>query len=88
MIRLLNVATPATAFALGVPESVPPPALMRMAIVTSPVNDASTLFWRSRTSTTTAGAIALPAVTPDGWTVNTVWRLSPVVTSNDALSRR
>ncbi len=36
MLRPLNVATPATAVALAVPLSVPPPGLVPIATVTLP----------------------------------------------------
>src|ERR1043166_7433347 len=43
MVRLLNVATPATAATLIVPDSVPPPEFAPTAIVTRPVKPVAVL---------------------------------------------
>src|SRR5512134_472893 len=87
MLRSANVATPATAVTVAVPVSTPPgPALLAIAIVTPPVKDGVMLPAASRASTTTAGPIAAPAVTWDGWTVNASWAGGPTAMSKLALT--
>jgi hypothetical protein len=70
MLRVENVATPATALTVAVPDNVPPPGLVPMAIVTEFVAVGTKFPKASSTLTCTAGAIAAPAVTFVGWTVN------------------
>src|SRR4051812_34713947 len=60
MERLPKVATPATAAAVAVPESVPPPALLAMAAVTFAVDAVWLPYW-SLIRTFTAGAMETPA---------------------------
>src|SRR5512147_923864 len=69
MDRLENVATPATAATVVEPDSVPPPGLLPMATVMLAVELVTVLPNASCTATCTAGLIATPAVTFDGWTV-------------------
>src|SRR5512142_280873 len=71
MLRLLNVATPATAATLVVPESVPPPGFAAIAIVTVLVNVVTVLPTESRAATCTAGERIVAAVVVTGWDVNT-----------------
>src|SRR5437667_286375 len=70
MERLENVATPATADTVAVPESVPPPALLPIATVTLAVELVTVLPNVSCTATCTAGLIAAPAAALAGWTMN------------------
>ncbi len=69
MLRLLKVATPATALTLVVPASVPPPGLVAIASVTVPVNPVAVLLEPSSAVTTTAGVMVAPAVVVVGCTV-------------------
>src|SRR5215470_9468972 len=70
MDRLENVATPATAATVVVPDSVPPPGLVPMATVMLAVELVTVLLNASCTVTRGAGALATPATAFDGWTVN------------------
>src|SRR5712671_5510615 len=69
MDRLENVATPATAGTVAVPESVPPPGLAPIATVMLAVEPVTVLLNASCTATCTAGLITTPAVVVEGWTV-------------------
>src|SRR5690242_6100179 len=69
MLRLENVATPATAAAVAVPESVPLAGLVPIAMVMLFVAVVTVLPDASCTVTLTAGAIEAPAVVLPGWTV-------------------
>src|SRR3954469_20371809 len=69
MDRLENVATPAEAATVAVPDSVPPPGLVPMATVMVAVELVTVLLNWSCTVTCTDGAIATPATASDGWTV-------------------
>src|SRR3954468_21212332 len=69
MERLENVATPATAATVVVPDSVPPPGLVPIATVMAALELVTVLPNASCTVTRTAGEIATPAVASDGWTV-------------------
>src|SRR5204863_1376338 len=80
-----NVATPAAAAAVAVPESVPPPGLAPMATVTLPANPVAVLPCASRAVTCTAGAIVAPAVVVPGCTVNASWLATPGVMLKPAL---
>src|SRR5512139_831887 len=73
MERLENVATPATADTVLVPDSVPPPGLLPMATVTLAVELVTVLLNWSCTVTCTAGAMDTPATAFVGWTVNASW---------------
>src|SRR5512145_1678345 len=61
MDRLENVATPATADTVLVPDSVPPPGLVPIATVMLAVELVTVLSKASRTVTRTAGAMDTPA---------------------------
>src|SRR5213078_609344 len=63
MLRFGNVATPETAAAVVVPDSVPPPALEPSVTLTLPAKPVATLPSASCAVTCTAGVIAAPAVT-------------------------
>src|SRR5512133_3538229 len=67
MDRLENVATPATAATVVVPDSVPPPGLVSMATVMFGVESVTVLPNASCTVTCTAGAMATPATASVGW---------------------
>src|SRR5438034_353326 len=69
MDRLENVATPATAATVVVPDSVPPPGLVPIATVMLAVEPVTVLLNASCTVTCTAGLIATPAVALLGCTV-------------------
>src|SRR6266480_1921387 len=85
MLRLENVATPATADSVVVPASVPLPGLVPIATVTLPVNPVAVFPCASRAVTWTAGVIVAPAVAFVGWTVNTSWLAAAGVMLNAAL---
>src|SRR5262245_481759 len=70
MERVENVATPATAATVVVPDSAPPPGLVPMATVTWAVQLLYATLFRSCTGTCTAGAIATPATALLGCTEN------------------
>src|SRR5512140_997356 len=69
MDRLENVATPATAVTVVVPDNVPPPGLVPIAIVMLAVEVVTVLPNASCTATCTGGLIAVPAQMLVGWTV-------------------
>src|ERR1700756_1065389 len=69
MLSVPNVATPATAACVVVPDSVPPPALLPIAAVTLPVNPVATLPNASSAATCTAGVMGETAETSVGRTV-------------------
>src|SRR5258706_292424 len=73
MDRLENVATPLTAAAVVVPDSVPPPGLGPRAMVTLAVEAVMVLAKASCTVTRTEGAMEVPATAFAGWTVNASW---------------
>src|SRR3954470_11750280 len=68
MDRLENVATPALAATVAVPDSVPPPGLVPMATVMLALELVTVFPNASCTTTWTAGEIAAPAVVLVGWT--------------------
>src|SRR5512147_461569 len=70
MERSLKVATPALADAVVVPDSVPPPGLVPMAIVMLALELVTVLLNWSCTVTCTAGVMDTPATALVGWTVN------------------
>src|SRR5262245_25209787 len=69
MERLENVATPATAETVAVPDSVPPPGLLPFATLIRSVELVTVLLKASCTATCTAGAMLAPAFAFVGWTV-------------------
>src|SRR5437868_785745 len=69
MERVENVAMPATAASVVVPDSVPPPGLFPMATVMLAAELVTVLLNASCTVTCTAGAMATPATAFVGWTV-------------------
>src|SRR3954469_16501085 len=69
MARLENVATPATADTVAVPDSVPPPGLKPMDTVMLALELVTVFPNVSCTATCTAGLIAAPAVVLVGCTV-------------------
>src|SRR5438034_1025399 len=85
MLRFGNAATPATAAAVVVPDSVPPPALEPIVTLTLPANPVATLPSASCAVTCTAGVIAAPAVAVVGCTLKTSTLGAPAVTLNAAL---
>ena len=84
-LRSPNVATPATAAAVVVPESVAPLALAPSATVTLPLNPVAVFPCASRAVTRTAGVITAPAVVPVGCTVNSSCAACPGEMSKGAL---
>src|SRR5512140_2877157 len=62
MERLENVATPATAAKVVVPDNVPPPGLVPMATVMLAVEVVTVFPSTSCTATCTAGLIVAPAL--------------------------
>src|SRR3989442_2758993 len=85
MLRFANVATPETAAAVAVPESVPPPALGPSVTFTLPAKPVATLPSASWAVTCTAGVIAAPAVALAGCTLKTSTLGAPAVTLKAAL---
>src|SRR6266542_4884262 len=85
MLKLEKVATPPEAAMLVVPASVPPAGLVPIATVTLPVNPVAVLPSASRAVTCTAGVIAAPAVTFEGWTEKNRSLAAPGVTLKGAL---
>src|SRR3954469_6306353 len=69
MERVENVATPADAVTVVVPDSVPPPGLVPMATVMLAAELVTVLLNASCTVTCTDGAIATPATALVGWAV-------------------
>ena len=72
MDRPPNVATPATAATVLVPERVPLPALVPKSIVTELVSPTTTWSRTLRTSTLMSARVA-PPVVPTGWTEKARW---------------
>src|SRR2546428_1375750 len=85
MLRFANVATPETAAAVAVPESVPPPALGPSVTFTLPAKPVATLPSASWAVTCTAGVIAAPAVALVGCTLKTNALRAPAMTLNAPL---
>src|SRR5574341_770444 len=71
MLKAPKIATPATAFTVAVPDSVPPTGLVAIATVTAPVNPVAVLPKASRAVTWSAGLKAVPATAVAGWTLKT-----------------
>src|SRR6202050_4996609 len=69
MLRLENVATPATAFTVSVPANVPLDGFVPIATVTALVAVVTGFPEASPTVTVTAGVIVAPATTLEGCTV-------------------
>src|SRR5207247_10039885 len=86
MLRVENVATPATAATVAVPDKVPSPGLVPSAAVTLPLNPVAVLPSASNADTCTAGAIVTPAVVLVGRTLNTSWLGAPAGTLHAALA--
>jgi hypothetical protein len=84
ILRLENVATPPTAVTGVVPDSVPPPAFVPMAMVTEFAAE-TTFPSASSMLTCTAGVIDDPAPTLLGCAVNTSCVAAPAVTLNALL---
>src|SRR5882724_2955366 len=85
MDRLENAAMPATAAAVLVPDSVPPPGLVPIASVMLAVELVTVLLNASCTVTRTAGAIATPATAFDGCTVKASCEAAAAVMLNALL---
>src|SRR2546426_11967530 len=85
MLRFANVATPETAAAVAVPESVPPPALGPSVTFTLPAKPVATLPSASWAVTCTAGVNAAPAVALVGCTLKTSALGAPAMKLNAAL---
>src|SRR5689334_23178060 len=84
MDRLENVATPATAATVVVPDSVPPPGLVPIATVTFAVELVTVLPNASCTATCTAGETLAPAVALLGWTVKATFEAAAALMLNAA----
>src|SRR5262245_37668545 len=69
MDRLVETAIPLTAATVVVPDSVPPPGLVPIAMVMLAVEPVTVLLNASCTVTCTEGEMAWPAVAFVGWTV-------------------
>src|SRR5207249_3157924 len=86
MLKSGNAATPATAAAVFVPDRLPPPGLLPIATVTSPLNPVAVLPNASRAITSTCGVIRAPAVAVLGCTLTTSAAAWPAHTLNPALA--
>src|SRR5438093_7526033 len=86
MLSPENVATPATAASVFVPDKVPVLGFVPIATVILPVNPVAVLPLPSWAVIWTAGAITAPAVVVLGCTLNTNWVALPGVTLNAALA--
>src|SRR5712692_7241154 len=85
MLRLENVATPATAANEACPDKVPPLGFAPITKVIVPVNPLDTLPSASRAVTLTGGAITAPAAVALGCTVNVSCVAGPPVMLNALL---
>src|SRR5438094_3986718 len=85
MLSVPNVATPATAACVVVPDSVPPPPLLPIATDTLPVNPVATLPNASSTVTCTAGVMGEPAETSVGCVVKASCLAAAGLIANDPL---
>src|SRR5713101_4580822 len=70
MLRSVNVATPDAEPTVNVPDRVPPPGFVPIAIVTLPAKPVAVLPPASSAVTWTAGVITAPAPALEGGTVN------------------
>src|SRR5256885_11336547 len=77
-----NVATPATAATVVVPESVPLPGFAPSATVTLPVKPVAVFPCPSSAVICTAGVIAAPATVLLGWTLKLSCVAAPAVMLN------
>src|SRR5205809_959148 len=85
MLSVEKVATPATAAAVVVPESVPTPGFWPMATVTLAVKPSAVFPNASRAVTSTGGVIVAPAVTVLGCTLKASRLAGPAITLKNAL---
>jgi hypothetical protein len=85
ILNPVNVATPATAFEVTVPESVPLPGFVPMASVIAFVAVVTMLPPASSMVTVTAGVIEATAAVLVGCAVNTSFVAEPAVTLNALL---
>ena len=85
MLKVENVATPAEANIVVVPDNVPPPGLVPIATVTLAVELVTVLAKASCTVTWTAGVIEVPAIVLLGCVVITNWDAAPGLMLNEAL---
>src|SRR3954468_21711802 len=69
MDRLAKTATPLAADTVVVPDSVPPPGLVPIAMVMAALEPVTVLLNASCTVTCTDGEMAWPATAFAGWTV-------------------
>src|SRR6266513_3728054 len=86
MDRSANVATPATAGTVLVPDSVPLCVFVPNVITTLPVKLVTVFPWGSCAVTRTAGAIGAPAVVLPGGTVKTSWLPARATRKSGSLS--
>ena len=82
MLRPAKVATPATAFCVNVPDSVPPPGFVPMAKVTAADDPVTTFPPASSMLICTDGVIGAPAFVFVGCTVNASCEAGPAATLN------
>src|SRR5439155_630914 len=85
MVSPEEVAAPATADTVLVPDKVPLPGFVPVASVSVPVNPVAVLPFPSWAVIWTAGVIAAPAVVVLGCTLNTNCAAEPAVMLNAAL---
>src|SRR2546422_10628928 len=85
MLNPENVATPATAATVLVPDKVPVPGFVPIATVMFPVNPVAVLPFPSWAVIWTAGVIPAPATAFVGWTVKTSAVAAPGVMLNAEL---
>src|SRR2546430_1787026 len=85
MLRFGNAATPATAAAVVVPESVPPPALEPIVTLMLPANRVATFPPASCAVTCRGGVTAAPGAAVVGCTLKPSTLGAPAVTLTAAL---
>jgi hypothetical protein len=85
MLRPANVATPATAFCVNVPDRVPPFGFVPIATVTATVDPVTTFPPASSILTWTDGVIGAPAFVAVGCSVNASCDAAPAMILNAVL---
>src|SRR5947199_364593 len=85
MVGVEEVATPATAATVAVPERAPPAGFAPIATVTAPVKPGTVFPRASRAVTCTAGVMAAPAGVLFGCVVKASWATAAGVMAKAAL---
>ena len=80
--RFANVAPPADALVVVVPDSVPPPGLFPIATVIDAVEEVIVFPKLSCTVAVVGPGIAVPAIAFPGWVVNAICEADPAAILN------